>query len=113
MMAKVTVKTAGRPKGAPVEVVGLGLFKNGETAEVDDARWNRFKKAHPDVEGDELTIDTTNVREQAKQREEERLDNMDKSELIQTAEHSGADFNPRDNKDDIRQAIVTATEEDE
>lgn len=33
-MAKVTVDVPGTPKGEPIDVGGLGRFKNGSTAEV-------------------------------------------------------------------------------
>ena len=42
-MPKVTVDYQARPKGSEMYVPGLGVFKNGETTEVNELRWDRWQ----------------------------------------------------------------------
>lgn len=45
-MYEVTVNMDSLPKGADVEVDGLGMFKNGETTEVSDEAAEYFRVKH-------------------------------------------------------------------
>lgn len=46
-MPTVIVNLKNRPDGSVVEVPYLGAFKNGETTEVTQERWDRFVKYQP------------------------------------------------------------------
>lgn len=47
MAVKVTVKAVGSREGANVSVPYLGKFKNGESTEVPQDRWERFLNHSP------------------------------------------------------------------
>lgn len=53
---EITVNKPNRPVGAKVTIPGLGEFENGNTYEVDDARWERSGLTNP-VFGEPLTND--------------------------------------------------------
>lgn len=48
-MYEVTVNMESLPKGADVEIDGLGIFKNGETADVTDEAAEQFRIKHTSV----------------------------------------------------------------
>lgn len=53
-MAKVKVNLPNQPRGAEIEIPGLGLFKNGSTQEVDEVQveaW-RWYNQRPVTSGD-------------------------------------------------------------
>lgn len=43
---KVKVDYPNKPKGATIDIPGLGSFKNGSTSEVEDSAWERFLNRH-------------------------------------------------------------------
>lgn len=49
-MATVEIDYDNMPKDADLEVPYLGVFKNGSTSEVEDAKWERFLRNHPNPE---------------------------------------------------------------
>lgn len=49
-MASITLAFPNIPKGADVEVFGLGVFPNGETTEVTEEQAAVFKALNPDAE---------------------------------------------------------------
>lgn len=75
-MASVTLNIEERPQGAEVEVPYLGLLKNGETAEIEDSRWERFKAYRGEgnfPEDGVVRIDTAAIKEEAEERYHEWL----------------------------------------
>ena len=50
-MPKVTVDYQARPKGSEMYVPGLGVFKNGETTDVNGLRWDRWQSRNKPANG--------------------------------------------------------------
>jgi hypothetical protein len=46
-MAHVDVNLPNKPQGAKISIPGLGVFNNGEVAEVNDKKWRRFIESSP------------------------------------------------------------------
>lgn len=49
-MATVEINYDNVAKGTKLEVPYLGVFENGSTSEVDDVKWERFLRNHPNAE---------------------------------------------------------------
>lgn len=48
---KVRANFPNRPKGAEMEVPGLGMLINGESVDVDKDRYDAYKEANPEWSG--------------------------------------------------------------
>lgn len=96
MGTTVKVQYDNLPADAEVEVPYLGIFKNGESREVDDAEWDRFVTAYPQNEGvNTLELTTASAQEAseayAQAAEAESLDELKKDQLAEIANASGID----------------------
>lgn len=112
-MAKVSVNYDNLPKGKVVEITGLGQFKNGETSDVDDRRWERFKRQN-NYEGDSLTVGTQQAREATealRTASEADLDDAKKDELVDAAGAVGVDQPSGKTKDELKQELKDRREQ--
>lgn len=123
-MAKVKVSKENVPKGTTVEVPDLGYFPNGETTELDDTVWKRYRLQHgldlPDNHTVELNVGGSPVREPIRLEETEgspvgaepepqNIDNMRKDQLVDLAESRGINTEGK-KADELREALSPGSE---
>lgn len=115
-MATVKVSYDNLAEDAKVEVPYLGVFDNNSTTEVDSARWERFKRRNPQVEGDSIEFSTEQQKRDADAARKvssldassaaELEDEHKKDELVEVAKALGIETSGK-NKDQLSEEIMT------